>query len=427
VIAEARYDVVVIGAGPAGLAAAVRLRELGVERVLVVDREEEPGGILQQCVHTGFGLHLLKEDLTGPEYAERWIDRSRERGVEMMLSSAAVDIVDRGDEKEVFVLSGPGGLARLAARAVILGMGCRERNRGNINIPGSRPAGVMTAGFAQKLVNIAGFLPGREVVILGSGDIGLIMARRLSLEGVLVRGVVELQPFPGGLNRNIVQCLHDFSIPLYLSHTITDIRGHKRVEAVEVSEVGKHFEPKRRGRFTLRCDTLLLSVGLVPENELSRRAGVAIDPVTGGPVVDAGLMTTVRGLFACGNVLHVHDLVDYVSEEGSRAADSAARYLAGELDRAGQIPVRTGNMVRYVVPPAVEPGRASLLSLRPLHPAEDATLVVRGRENVYHRERHRKVFPSSMLRFELPPVPPGEKSLEVLFEQREAGRSVSKV
>ena len=424
--ADSTWDVVVIGAGPAGLAAAARLRELGAGRVLVLDREEEPGGILQQCVHSGFGLHLLKEDLTGPEYAERWIGMARDRGVEILASTAAVDIVDRGDEKDVFVLSGSAGLSRLTARAVILGMGCRERNRGNINIPGSRPAGVMTAGFAQKLVNVAGYLPGREVVILGSGDIGLIMARRLSLEGALVRGVVEIQPFPGGLNRNVVQCLHDFRIPLYLSHTITRIKGGKRIEAVEVSEVGKRFEPKRGGRFTLACDTLLLSVGLVPENELSRRAGVAIDPVTGGPVVDANLMSSVRGLFACGNVLHVHDLVDYVSEEGSRAADAAARYLAGGLEGSVQIPVRAGNMVRYVVPPAVEPSRPALLSLRPLHPAENATLVVRGAENVYHRERHRKVFPSSMLRFELPPVPAGERSLEVAFEQGEEERSVSR-
>jgi NADPH-dependent 2,4-dienoyl-CoA reductase/sulfur reductase-like enzyme len=425
VIAETARDVVVVGAGPAGLAAAARLRERGVERVAVVDREEEPGGILLQCVHPGFGLHLFKEDLTGPEYAERWITTARDLGVELLSGAAAVDVVDHGTEKEVVLLSGSRGFVRVRCRAVILAMGCRERNRGNINIPGTRPAGVMTAGFAQKLVNMAGYLPGRDVVILGSGDIGLIMARRLSLEGAVVRGVVEIQPFPGGLNRNIVQCLHDFHIPLYLSHTITEIRGSLRIESVEVSPVGKRFEPKRRGRFSLGCDTLLLSVGLVPENELSRRAGVAIDPVTGGPVVDASLMTSVAGVFACGNVLHVHDLVDYVSEEGGRAADAAVGYLAG-APSPPQIPVRAGNMVRYVIPPAVEPGRLSLLSLRPMHPAEDTTLLVKGCETVYHRQRLRKVFPSSMLRIELDPVPATETGLEVLFghgEDREGRAS----
>jgi len=368
-------------------------------------------------VHSGFGLHLLKEDLTGPEYAERWIVRARSHGVELMTGTAAIDIVARDGRTDVMLLSGNAGIAAARAQAVILAMGCRERNRGNLNIPGTRPAGVMTAGFAQKLVNMAGCLPGREVVILGSGDIGLIMARRLSLEGAKVRGVVEIQPYPGGLNRNIVQCLHDFDIPLYLSHTITELYGDRRLRAVEVSPVGKRFEPKRRGRFVLPCDTLLLSVGLVPENELSRKAGVAIEPTTAGPVVDANLMTSVPGVFACGNVLHVHDLVDYVSEEGIRAADAAARHLRGDAPTGRQIPVRAGNSVRYVVPPALETGRPGLLSLRPLHPAESVVLIVKGRERVYHRERHRKVFPSSMLRVAVDPIPESEESLEVSFEQ----------
>ena len=409
-------DAVVVGAGPAGLAAAVRLREAGLDDVLLVDREDDTGGILQQCLHTGFGLHAFREDLTGPEYAERWIRSAQDRGVRIMTGAAAVDVLDRGERREVMLLCSRRGLVTASCRVVILAMGCRERNRGNLNIPGSRPAGIMTAGFAQKLVNMAGCLPGREIVILGSGDIGLIMARRLSLEGATVRGVIEIQSYPGGLNRNVVQCLHDFGIPLYLSHTVTRIIGTRRVEAVEVSRVGKRFEPKRRGRFVLPCDTLLLSVGLIPENELSRRAGIVIEPATSGPLVDANLMTSLPGVFACGNVLHVHDLADYVSEEGGRAAEAASRYLAGK-PTARQVPVRAGNMVRYVVPPLLETGAPGLVSLRPLHPAEDAVLVVRGRETTYYRKRHRKVFPSSMLRVHLDGVPETEETLEVSFQR----------
>ncbi len=411
-----RYDAVIIGAGPAGLAAAVQLRASGIDRVLVVDREDEPGGILLQCVHSGFGVQVFDEELTGPEYAERYVIMARDSGAELLMGACVVDVEDLGVEKVVRVLGTDAGFLEVRCRAVILAMGCRERNRGNINIPGERPAGVMTAGFAQKMVNIGGYLPGREVVILGSGDIGLIMARRLSWEGAVVRAVVEMQPYPGGLNRNVVQCLDDFSIPLYLSHTVTRIMGSGRVEAVEVSRINTRFEPRKRGQFTLPCDTLLLSVGLIPENELSRRVGVAIDSVTGGPRVDANLMTGVSGVFACGNVLHVHDAADYVSDEAVRCGTQAALYIRDELDTGRTVALRAGNLVRYVMPPAVLAGGESLVALRPMTPVEDVRLVVRSSRATYYRRRHTKVFPSSMVRIALPPIPPEESMLEVAFD-----------
>ncbi len=418
---DRRVDAVVIGAGPAGLAAAVALKGGGVERVLVVEREEHAGGILLQCIHNGFGLHRFQEELTGPEYAERYVRLAEAAGVPILTGTIVIDILDRGERKTVVILHEDEGLVQVDCGAVVLAMGCRERNRGNLLIPGTRPAGIMTAGLAQRLVNIEGCLPGREVVVLGSGDIGLIMARRLVWEGAHVKGVVEIRPFPGGLSRNIVQCLYDFHIPLYLSHTITEIRGVRRIEAVEVSPIDGRQEPDRDRSFDLTCDTLLLSVGLIPENELSLRAGVVLDPITGGPVVDDRLMTSVAGIFACGNVLHVHDLVDWVSEEAEACGRSAARWFAGERTRGREIPVHAGNLVRYVLPAKVEADRPALLSLRAIAPEENVRLRVRaGGETLYSR-KYPKVVPGNMLRVPLERVPDDAAGLEILFEGLEKG------
>jgi NADPH-dependent 2,4-dienoyl-CoA reductase/sulfur reductase-like enzyme len=409
------FEAVVIGAGPAGLAAAVSLKTAGIRKVLVVEREPEPGGILLQCIHNGFGLHRFSEELTGPEYAERYVELAEQAGIDFLYNAIVLDILPDGGGHRLPVLCEGRGLLQIEAKAVILAMGCRERSRGNINIPGSRPAGVMTAGLAQKLVNILGYLPGKEAVILGSGDIGLIMARRLTWEGVRVKAVVEVQPFPGGLARNIVQCLNDFNIPLYLSHTVSNIFGNRRVEAVEVSPIDGHLEPKREGRFLLTCDTLLLSVGLIPENELSTKAGAALHPVTGGPLVDGNLMTSVPGLFACGNVLHVHDLVDWVSEEAETAGRMAARYIRGELAAGREIAVRGGNLVRYVLPASLKPGEEATVSLRPITPAEDVMLSVRAGDRVLFRRKYRRVLPSSMLRIKLKELPSDVEALEIGF------------
>jgi NADPH-dependent 2,4-dienoyl-CoA reductase/sulfur reductase-like enzyme len=408
-------DAVVIGAGPAGLAAALSLKQAGIRKVLVVEREQEPGGILLQCIHNGFGLHRFSEELTGPEYAERYIELASKARIEFLYDSIVLDIIPGGARHRLAVLSEQQGLLNLEATAVILAMGCRERTRGNINIPGSRPAGIMTAGLAQKLVNILGYLPGKEVVILGSGDIGLIMARRLTWEGVRVKGVVEVQPFPGGLARNIVQCLHDFNIPLYLSHTVSNIFGNRRIEAVEISPIDGHLEPRPEGRFMLTCDTLLLSVGLIPENELSVKAGAAMSPVTGGPLVDGGMMTSVPGLFACGNVLHVHDLVDWVSEEAEAAGAAAARYIRGERPAGRRIPVRGGNLVRYTMPAHLIPGEEATISLRPITPAEDVMLTARAGDEILFRRKYRRVLPAGMLRFKLKDLPADIDALEVGF------------
>lgn len=347
-----QHDIVIIGAGPAGLAAAVAAREAGAEDILLLERDSVSGGILNQCVHNGFGLHTFHEELTGPEYAARFQRRAAELRIPIRLGAMVLDL---SPDKVLTVTSRETGLEQLAARAVILAMGCRERPRGALNIPGFRPAGIYSAGTAQRLVNIEGFLPGREIVILGSGDIGLIMARRMTLEGAHVQCVAELLPYSGGLKRNIVQCLDDYGIPLRLSHTVTDIRGRERVEGVTLAEVGPDRKPVPGTEEYIPCDTLLLSVGLLPENELSETAGVTLDRVTGGPVVTEELCTSIPGVFACGNVLHVHDLVDYVSEEAARAGANAARYVR-EGGGACASPIRliARDGVRYTVPQLVD-------------------------------------------------------------------------
>ena len=342
-----RVDVLVIGAGPAGLAAAIAAKKAGVDNLIVLEREDHPGGILRQCIHNGFGLHRFKEELTGPEYAQRDIDTAREMGIDIR---TGVTVLSVSNEKRVTAVSRENGLQIFEAKSIVLAMGCRERPRGALAIPGTRCAGIYSAGTAQKFVNLEGYMPGRRVVILGSGDIGLIMARRMTLQGAKVLACVELMPYSSGLNRNIVQCIQDYNIPLYLSHTVIDIQGKERLSGVTVAKVDENRRPIPGTEMQFDCDTLLLSVGLIPENELSAEAGVALSPVTSGAVVSDTLETSVPGVFACGNVLHVHDLVDHVSNESFRAGEMAARYAKGERRTGREIPVRDGKGVRGVVP-----------------------------------------------------------------------------
>ena len=351
------YDIVIIGGGPAGLAAAVSARENGIQDILILERDKELGGILNQCIHNGFGLHTFKEELTGPEYAGRFIDQAKELNIEYKLNTMVMDI---SPQKVVTAMNREEGLFEIQAKAVILAMGCRERSRGALNIPGYRPAGIFSAGTAQRLVNIEGYMPGREVVILGSGDIGLIMARRMTFEGAKVKVVAELMPYSGGLKRNIVQCLDDYDIPLKLSHTVVDIKGKERLEGITLAQVDGHGKPIPGTEEEYSCDTLLLSVGLIPENEISRGMGVDMNPVTSGPKVNESLETNIEGVFACGNVLHVHDLVDFVSEEAGTAGRNAAEYVKqGEERRQGgkEIKMNPVEGVRYTVPGTINVDR----------------------------------------------------------------------
>lgn len=398
------YDLIVVGGGPAGLAAACAAWDNGLRKILIVERDQELGGILNQCIHNGFGLHYFKEELTGPEYAGRFIQLLGQTGVEVRLDAMALEVTP---EREVHMVSKQEGYRVEQARSIVLAMGCRERTRGAIGIPGSRPAGVYTAGAAQRYVNMEGWMPGRRVVILGSGDIGLIMARRMTLEGAEVLACVEVMPYSGGLNRNIVQCLHDYGIPLYLSHTVTDIRGERRVEQVVVSQVDERRNPVPGTEMVFDCDTLLLSVGLIPENELTRQAGIEMDRRTSGAVVYENMETSIPGVFACGNVCHVHDLVDFVTAESQRAGAAAARYVLDREESPGEplLHVKNGDGVTYTVPQRIRPERVERLCqlfFRVNRVCGDSEIVVTSGEVQIAKFKREHLAPGEMENISLP-------------------------
>ena len=388
-----KADLVIIGGGPAGMAAAVSAREAGVKDILILERDEALGGILRQCIHNGFGLHRFGEELTGPEYAARYEEMVKNMGIPYMTGTIVIEI---NDKKQVTAMSPEKGIFTIDAGAVILAMGCRERPKGALNIAGTRPAGIYTAGTAQKFVNMKGYMPGKKVVILGSGNIGLIMARRMTLEGAEVKAVCELMPYSGGLARNIEQCLNDFNIPLLLSHTVVDIKGKERLEGVTIAKVDENRAPIPGSEQYIECDTLLLSCGLIPENELTRSAGIELDRVTGGAVVNGNRETEIPGIFACGNVLHVHDLVDYVSEEAAIAGQAAAEYLGGNSAAALSIKVKGVSGVRYTVPQIISAAVETKIYFRVGNVMRDKHLVVRDGEREIVKKKKLKLAPAEM-------------------------------
>ena len=391
-------DLVVIGGGPAGLSAAISARKNGIDDILILEREPCLGGILNQCIHDGFGLHLFKENLTGPEYAQRQIDELRVLNIPYLTGAMVINLTK---DKEIEFIHRTGHRL-IKAKAVILAMGCRERTRFNIQIPGTRPAGVYTAGTAQNLVNLQNIKIGRDIVILGSGDIGLIMARRLTLEGMKVKGVYEIMPYPAGLERNIQQCLNDYGIPLFLSSTVTRIFGEGRIEGVNVGKVDKDLKIIPGTERFVKCDTLLLSVGLIPENELSKKAGIKINELTGGAVVDSHLQTSVEGIFSCGNVLHIHDLADHASLEGEKAGYFAAKYIESKGERYGRYRVNFCDKIRYALPNyIVENGEPVSISFRIKRPTRNAVLTVKDREDILIKRKFVRLLPSELVQIKL--------------------------
>ena len=388
-----KAELVIIGGGPAGMSAAVAAYDAGIRDIIILERDKSLGGILRQCIHNGFGLHRFKEELTGPEYAYRYELQVRERNIPFKLNTMVLDITP---DKVVTAMNSEDGLFTIEAKSIILAMGCRERPKGALNISGTRPAGIFTAGTAQKFVNMDGYMPGKKVVILGSGDIGLIMARRMTLEGAKVEAVCELMPYSGGLARNIEQCLNDFGIPLMLSHTVVEIHGKERVTGVTIAKVDERRRPIPETRQYIECDTLLLSVGLLPENELTKSANISLDRITGGATVDQNRQTEIEGVYACGNVLHVHDLVDYVSEESEIAGKAAAAYIKGETAKGRDIGLVTDGKVRYTVPQRITAEENVTVYFRVSDVYRDIRIVVRDGENVLINKKKQKVAPGEM-------------------------------
>jgi len=393
-------DLVIIGGGPAGMSAAVAAYESGISDILILERDDNLGGILQQCIHNGFGLHRFGEELTGPEYAWRYEKRVRELGIPFKLNTMVLDITD---DRIITATNSQEGIFQIEAKAIILAMGCRERSKGALNIAGSRPAGIYSAGTAQKFVNMKGYMPGKDVVILGSGDIGLIMARRMTLEGAKVHAVCELMPYSGGLARNIEQCLNDFDIPLKLSHTVVEIHGKDRVEGVTIAKVDENKRPIPETREYIKCDTLLLSVGLIPENELSKSAGVELSNITSGAVVDQDRQTSVPGIFACGNVLHVHDLVDFVSQEAEIAGKSAAEYINGEKGETTSVKIKTDGKIRYTVPQEITKNKEVTVYFRVSDVYKNVKINVKKGEEILFSKKKPKVAPGEMESITLKP------------------------